>query len=179
MKINKNNKKVSEKTISSLLLKKEITCDLPALGTYFMLFLGVTNALFFLSINESALFFGFFFMGFMAVNGLVQGKKAYYQDVFREKVLAMGCPLRSRYEYHRGGSGWCTYAMLNRTTYGKFLSLSLEETPLPLSEEVTSIGPFYKKVLVEKVASKQQIGKTIHTFDTRLKTKAKISLDFI
>lgn len=179
MKINKNNKKVRENTVGSLLLKKEITCDLPALGTYFLLFLGVTNALFFLSINESALFFGLFFMGFMTVNGLVQGKKSYYEEVFREKVLAMGCPLRSRYEYHRGGSGWCTYALLNRSTYAKFLSLSVDETPLPLSEEVTSIGPFYKKILVEKVNSKQQIGRTIQTFDTALKTNAKITLDFI
>lgn len=171
MKIKKN----ENNSIASMMLKKELTCDVPVLGTYFLLFLGVTNALFFLSVNESSLFFGVFFLLFLGLNGIVQGKKSYYQGVFREKALAMECPLHSVYKHQRGGAGWCTYALLNEETYAKFLSLELDETPLPLSQEVASMGPFCKKIMVEKVSSKNQIGKTIGDFDTRLKMKGKMT----
>lgn len=153
----------------AFLARKERACDIP---TYVISILGVMvilNVYIYMGIDMGAVVLGLSSMVLLTFLGGVQGEKQFYHQVFGEKALEMGCPLRTKYKNRRGTSGWDTYVLVNPMAYKRLLALRYQEQPYEYAEEVVGFRPFVKKYCIEKVSTKKEVGKTISEYEMRKK----------
>lgn len=148
-------------TLSQIVQRKEWASDIPRFAWSVFALSTALNVMVFLPLDQGVLLLGLASLCLLLGLGQATGENVAYQRILGQKAYAMGCPTQTSYQNKRGTSGYYTYVVVSASAYQQLLSYRVKDSVFPSSEEVLATKRFSKKILLEKVERKEDIGKTL------------------